>query len=250
MTRITLPILLAAACQGDPVRPVDNNDDTGTTPPVLDADRDGFSTADGDCNDTDPAVNPDAEEVCDDVDNNCDGSRDEGVQVKFYADRDGDGFGGQQDGLDRDDFAYTCTPDPPAGYAVAPDDCDDSNAYVHPGAIETCDGQDNDCNGQTDEAGDGRDDQDADGVLDCIDPDFCPVGGRVNDGTMWANDAVYGPQQSFGPWWVPLTEGLFVARMDETTSYEAYYLSYYEWDADCGGNGWDLCGYLRCDSSP
>jgi hypothetical protein len=40
---------------------------------VLDADGDGFETGE-DCDDTDPAVNPDAAEVCGDgVDNNCDG---------------------------------------------------------------------------------------------------------------------------------------------------------------------------------
>ena len=44
-----------------------------------DADGDGFSPADGDCQDSDPAINPGASEVCDNgVDDNCDGSVDEG----------------------------------------------------------------------------------------------------------------------------------------------------------------------------
>ncbi|MBK7735036.1 MAG: putative metal-binding motif-containing protein [Chitinophagaceae bacterium] len=38
-----------------------------------------------------PAINPGATEVCDGLDNNCDGQIDEGVKTTFYADADGDG---------------------------------------------------------------------------------------------------------------------------------------------------------------
>ncbi len=55
-------------------------------PPVTDVDGDLFSPEDGDCNDNDATINPDATEVCDEIDNNCDGQIDEGF------DADGDGF--------------------------------------------------------------------------------------------------------------------------------------------------------------
>ena len=45
----------------------------------FDADGDDYTTADGDCDDNDPAINPGASEVCDNaVDDNCDGAVDEG----------------------------------------------------------------------------------------------------------------------------------------------------------------------------
>ncbi|MBN2250607.1 MAG: hypothetical protein JW724_00850 [Candidatus Altiarchaeota archaeon] len=96
----------------------------------------------GDCDDTDAAANPAAEEICDGIDNNCDGRIDEDVKAAFYMDRDGDGYGGAEEIL-------ACNA--PAGYVNERDDCDDASAEVHPGAEEVCDGVDNDCDGETDE---------------------------------------------------------------------------------------------------
>ena len=47
----------------------------------------------GDCNDEDANTNPGTSEICDEVDNNCNGEVDEFVQSEFYGDLDGDGFG-------------------------------------------------------------------------------------------------------------------------------------------------------------
>ena len=64
----------------------------------FDADSDGF-TSETDCDDPDARINPEAEEVCDGIDNDCDDLIDDednsAVLTVFYIDSDGDGFGGQ-----------------------------------------------------------------------------------------------------------------------------------------------------------
>ncbi|MCB9666295.1 MAG: putative metal-binding motif-containing protein [Alphaproteobacteria bacterium] len=69
-----------------------------------------------DCDDSDPLVHPRAQELCNDVDDDCDGVVNE--------DGDGDGF------------------------EVCEGDCDDRVAAIHPGAVERCNGLDDDCDGQ------------------------------------------------------------------------------------------------------
>ena len=59
----------------------------------------------------------------------------------WYRDADGDGFGTAAI------TTQSCTP--PAGYAANSDDCDDSDPNVHPGAVEICDGKDDNCDGST-----------------------------------------------------------------------------------------------------
>ncbi len=109
---------------------------------LTDEDGDGFSGED-DCADGDASVNPGAVEVCNGLDDNCDGQVDEGVTQTFYADADGDGFG--------DPAAATEACSAPAGFTPSATDCDDTDAGVFPGAPELCDGLDNDCDSQTDE---------------------------------------------------------------------------------------------------
>ena len=99
----------------------------------------------GDCDDTDPSIHPAATEVCDAVDNDCDGVVDgDAVDPStWYLDHDGDGFG---DG----DWPMTeC--DAPSGYVADGTDCNDFEAADYPGAEEVCDGRDNDCDAEVDE---------------------------------------------------------------------------------------------------
>ena len=109
---------------------------------VEDLDGDGFFS-DEDCDDNDPARNPSADEICDGVDNNCDGQADEGALSTFYADGDGDGFGNPN--LTKE----AC--EAGEGFVEFGTDCDDTSSAQYPGAEEVCDGLDNDCNDEIDE---------------------------------------------------------------------------------------------------
>jgi hypothetical protein len=104
-----------------------------------------LSTIGGDCDDNDPAISPVANELCNEIDDNCNGETDEGVQVVFYNDQDQDGFG------DAATTAEACTT--PEGYVDNADDCNDIDSQVQPNADEICDAQDNDCDGDIDEEG-------------------------------------------------------------------------------------------------
>ncbi len=118
----------------------------------------GRSTLDGDCVDGNAAISPDADEVCDGIDNDCDGNSDEDATdaLTWYADADGDDHG------DADVMLYACEL-PEDGAAVA-DDCDDTDATTYTGAPELPDEVDNDCNGLADDGidtdEDGLDDYD------------------------------------------------------------------------------------------
>ena len=113
----------------------------------LDTDGDGFDEY-TDCNDEDSSINPDADELCDDIDNNCNGSIDEDPTdaTTWYADVDYDFYG------DANSTSAAC--DRPSFYRANSSDCDDSNANVNPGAAETCDGTDNNCSGDETDASD------------------------------------------------------------------------------------------------
>jgi len=104
----------------------------------------GVTAAGDDCNDGNATVRPGAVEVCDGLDNDCDGSFDEGVAASFFPDADADGHG---DALGEP--AQACSA--PAGYSYRGDDCDDEDAGRNPGAPEVCDDIDNDCDTEVDE---------------------------------------------------------------------------------------------------
>ena len=103
----------------------------------------GYVQNSDDCDDTTAESSPEAEEICDGLDNNCDGEVDEDVLTVWYADIDDDGFG--------DAFNTTEACAPPSGYEEDGDDCDDRNTSVNPNSPELCDGLDNDCDGEVDE---------------------------------------------------------------------------------------------------
>ncbi len=99
-----------------------------------------------DCDDTDPAIHTGADEVCDGVDNNCDGAVDLGLGDTYYQDLDADGYG--DDGV-----TMMACEHPGDLWAAAGGDCDDADDDNHPGADEVCDDEDNDCDGDVDEDG-------------------------------------------------------------------------------------------------
>jgi len=200
------------------------NDCENGLPPEYDRDADGWTGCAGDCDDDDPTVWPGAPEQPDGIDDDCDGTVDEGTSAY---DDDGDGF--SEDEGDCNDADAAVGPGAPEdlsngidddcdgvvdqgttdldvdGYAVLGGDCDDTEPTVFPGAPELPDGLDNDCDGDIDE-GTANVDDDGDGFTelagDCNDgePSISPAAtelpnwldddcdGAVDEGTVQADD--------------------------------------------------------------
>jgi hypothetical protein len=102
----------------------------------------GYVTNNTDCNDTNASLHTITTEVCNGVDDDCDGSTDEGVLNTYYLDSDGDGFGSTS-------TTQACSA--PSGYVSNDDDCDDADGNVNPSAVELCNYMDDNCNELTDE---------------------------------------------------------------------------------------------------
>lgn len=148
----------------------------------------GYVISGGDCNDGNPAINPGASEVCNGIDDDCDGNIDDGLTfTTYYADADNDNYG------DDNDFVSTCDGITPVGYVAVGGDCDDANPAINPGASEVCNGVDDDCDGSID---DGLTfltyyvDNDNDSYGTTVLGSFCsaPANGALVDGDC--NDAV------------------------------------------------------------
>ena len=113
----------------------------------------GYSNMGGDCNDLSTSIHPGAVEICNNIDDNCNGVTDEsgskGCTV-FFHDLDGDGWGNPNDS------ACLCKSKQTSDWITQGGDCDDtpgSGAKINPTVQEVCDGVDNNCNGKTDEEG-------------------------------------------------------------------------------------------------
>jgi hypothetical protein len=150
-----------------PTLPLDGQCPPGKTPLTLFRDRDGDGAGDpltsrtfcampvkekwvregDDCNDTDATVGPRATERCNAQDDDCDGVVDDGTPLTtWYRDDDGDGFGQNCTGCTMEACAR------PQGFADRAGDCNDADASVHPGALERCNGVDDNCNNLPDDA--------------------------------------------------------------------------------------------------
>ncbi|RME24951.1 MAG: hypothetical protein D6798_10040, partial [Deltaproteobacteria bacterium] len=157
----------------------------------------GFVDNPDDCDDGDPTRNPGMDEVCNEVDDDCNGVIDEAAAdaPTWYIDADLDGYGSTTDAV------ASC--DQPAGFVDNPDDCNDSDPEINPGAAERCAtiGVDDDCDGDIDEA-DAIDttvfysDLDSDGYgLDSLTLEACtaPVGFAEEPGDCDDTDAAIHP---------------------------------------------------------
>ena len=194
----------------------------------VDDDSDGY-TADVDCDDTNPNVNPGATETCNGIDDNCDGEVDEGLLSTFYFDSDGDGYG------DAATSVQEC--DAPTDYVANNDDCDDTNANVNPGAPEICDGLDNDCNGTADDGlifqdyyldadGDGYGDGAATNACESPGTDYVLLSGDCDDNSTAVN-----------PGAAEICDGIdndCNGEIDDNVTYQDYFL---DGDGDGYGTG-------------
>ncbi|MBF0102724.1 MAG: hypothetical protein HQK77_17625 [Desulfobacterales bacterium] len=141
-----------------------NNTITDPSPPS------GYVSNNTDCNDSDAAIKPGAAELCEGIDNDCDGQTDEGCTT-YYRDLDTDSYGNNS--------VTIIASSPQSGYVSDHTDCDDTDQNVNPGHAEVCNNSiDDNCNGEADE-GCAQGDLDGDG--------YTTSGGDCND----ANGTVY-----------------------------------------------------------
>lgn len=152
--------------------PYDNIDQNCDGKDLIDVDGDGQALMHGDCDDNNPDVYINAPELCNGIDDGCNGKIDDGITITYYRDADGDYYGDPNN-------AVTSCSGQPEGYITMAADCDDANKTIHPYSPETCDGVDQDCDGKIDEDFD----KDGDGYATC--------GGDCNDGSVYVHpDAI------------------------------------------------------------
>lgn len=199
--------------------------------------RAGYVTSSDDCDDTRANVYTGATELCDSLDNDCNGTQDDGFGVGTNCDP-GLGCSGvracESDGGTRCDFVtppstwfpdedtdlhgkadagvVTCSPD--AGYILQAGDCNDGNPFMHADAREMCDGEDNNCNGSSDESG------------------VCPVGGAKWVDESPTSTATLRSVAMWGDGGVWITGGTNLLRVRNPGA--AVFTNY---DSDCTGQG-------------
>ncbi len=135
----------------------------------------GNSASNEDCDDANAALFPTQAEVCNGIDDNCNGQSDEGVLLTFYYDGDADGFGNvdstelacapstgfvsnsddcndaQVSYADADGDGFGTGEAIACGIASNNTDCDDNNNGIFPSQLETCNSIDDNCDGEVDE---------------------------------------------------------------------------------------------------
>ncbi len=160
---------------------------TKTTKPAVNSTKLG-----DDCNDTAATANPGSTELCDALDNNCDGTTDDGC------DADKDGYCATTRTIVTGGFGAgtACFNQAAAGLGT---DCNDLNSSVYPGKTEMCDAVDNNCNGSVDESCDKDGDKYCDSALTTVGtPPACTFGGgdcndnaiAINPGAVEACDSI------------------------------------------------------------
>jgi MYXO-CTERM domain-containing protein len=164
-----------------------------------DLDGDGWTAYCGDCDDNDADSYPSAEEICDTLDQDCDGAVDE-------IDLDGDGYLGSDcggddcddadpmihpgaeelcNGIDDDcDGDIEIVDNDGDGFFFCEDDCDDDNDAVHPDALEICNQIDDDCNGQADEGFTPDADGDGSLAISCLGDDCNDADSAIHPGAV------------------------------------------------------------------
>lgn len=149
----TLAAMMGVGCTPLDLSELGENTPEATPTNAPDEDNDGF-VAENDCDDNNAAINPDAQEICDGADNDCDGRTDVADGLVHYTDADHDGYG-------TGDSVEGCPPD--TNFSAVAGDCNDADTAINPGVLEACNGIDDDCNASTDELID----SDADGYTVC-----------------------------------------------------------------------------------
>ena len=224
-------------CDGD----VDPDDALDVATWYADADGDSYGAADypteacdqptghvadsSDCDDSDGDTWPGATEICDDEDDDCDGSVDEGVLLEWYLDADGDGYG--------DGSSVEGCDAPTSAYVDVDGDCDDTDTAYNPGVTPGCDGEDYDCDGSVDNDADGDGFADsACGGDDCDDTDSSIKPEKTGECAFGIScDDILGAGYSSG-------DGLYTIDVDGYSTGEDPEEVYCDMSTDSGG--WTL----------